>query len=195
MGHHLTKEILHRYQENRLDVASRLQVALHLKDCSGCVRYLWELGRAVAMVEKLPTHELSPAFTQQVMAKLAELEEAPMPLPRWQCLLLRAVAPAIGVLGVLLVADDVAGMYHWVPQLPETLNALGAWLSSVAAAPEVALRDAVDQVPGLFDYAAGFSAGLHGDFLVGLSLLFLASAALLPQLLHVQSKGRQVSAY
>jgi len=195
MGQHLSKEILHRYQENRLDATSRLQVALHLKDCSGCDRYLWELRRAVTMVEKLPAHELSPAFTQQVMAKLSELEEAPMPLLRWQRLLLRAAAPAIGVLGVLLVADDVAGMFHWMPQLPEMLVALGVWLSSVAAAPEVALRDAVVQVPGLFDYASGLSAGLPGDLLIGLSLLLLASALLLPQLLCVQSKGHQVSAY
>lgn len=195
MDQHLSKEILHQYQENRLDAASRLQVALHLKDCSGCVRYLWELRRAVTMVEKLPAHELSPAFTQQVMAKLSKLEEALTPLPRWQRLLLRAAAPAIGVLGVLLVADDVAGMIHWMPKLPETLDALGAWLGAVAGAPEVALRDAVDQVLGLFDYASGFSASLPGDFLIGLSLLLLASAVLLPQLLCVQSKGHKVSAY
>jgi len=72
---------------------------------------------------------------------------------------------------------------------------LGVWLNAVAAAPEVALRDAVEQVPGLFDYASGFSAGLPGDLLIGLSLLLLASAVLLPQLLSVQLNGRQVSAH
>lgn len=109
-AHHLGEELLAMAEGGgALSEARRHELHQHLGSCSACQAAVAETQRVLAMVEKLPSLEPSPAFARALSTRLDQLDaeaedtfwarlKAALTLPRLAGAMALAAAVVLGVL-------------------------------------------------------------------------------------------------
>jgi predicted anti-sigma-YlaC factor YlaD len=168
--------MMHDLMQRQLDgdqISDNEQRALsaHLATCSDCRSFQHDLGRIMGLVEEMPLVKAPDGFVGTVMAQIPAPEAQTGAMPAWLHRLVSAWAPALAVVGFLILMSHAFAM-HGVTLL-NLPAAIGEWAAMIDLTDLSSVSKAVSL----------FASNTAPEMLLGVSLVVVALFGMMVQAL------------